>query len=96
VFPVAVVDRMLRDNGLPGPDEMQAVPLERLGEIFGADAVLYITLTDWGTRYQVLSSVTTVSAEAHLVDVASGQEIWRGQHTAAYDPNANNQASSVL
>ena len=40
VFPVAVVDRMLRDNGLPGAGEMHQVPLSRLGEVFGADAVL--------------------------------------------------------
>ena len=88
VFPVAVVDRMLRDNGLPGPGEMHQVPLQRLGEVFGADAVLYITLTDWGTSYRVLDSSTEVTAEAHLVDVASGQEIWRGQKTAAYSSSS--------
>ncbi len=82
VFPVAVVDRMLRDNGLPGPGEMQAVPLERLGEVFGADAVFYITLSAWGTSYRVLDSASEVSAEAHLIDVASGVEIWRGNASA--------------
>ncbi len=84
VFPVAVVDRMLRDNGLPGPGEMHQVPLTRLGEVFGADAVLYITLHDWGTAYRVIDSSTEVTAEASLVDVASGTEIWRGKHTATY------------
>jgi hypothetical protein len=82
VFPVAVVDRMLRDNGLPGPGEMHQVPLQRLGEVFGADAVLYITLHDWGTAYRVIDSATEVTAEASLVDVASGTEIWHGRHTA--------------
>lgn len=84
VFPVAVVDRMLRDNGLPGPGEMHEVPLARLGEVFGADAVLYITLHDWGTAYRVIDSSTEVTAEASLVDVATGTEIWRGKHTATY------------
>lgn len=82
VFPVAVVDRMLRDNGLPGPGEMHLVPLQQLGQVFGCDAVLYITLTDWGTAYRVLDSATEVSAEARMVDVATGTEIWRGQHSA--------------
>ncbi|MCI0634543.1 MAG: DUF799 domain-containing protein, partial [Actinobacteria bacterium] len=84
VFPVAVVDRMLRDNGLPGPGEMHQVPLTRLGEVFGADAVMYITLHDWGTAYRVIDSSTEVTAEASLVDVASGTEIWRAKHTAVY------------
>ena len=88
VFPVAVVDRLLRDNGLPGPGEMHQVPLTRLGEVFGADAVMYITLHDWGTAYRVIDSSTEVTAEASLVDVASGVEIWRGKHTAAYSSSS--------
>lgn len=88
VFPVAVVDRMLRDNGLPGPAEMHGVGLERVREVFGADAVLYITLEDWGTAYRVLDSSTEVTAEAHLVDTASGLEIWSGKHTAATSSSA--------
>ena len=84
VFPVAVVDRMLRDNGLSGPGEMHQAPLDRLREVFGADAVLYVTLKDWGTAYRVIDSATEVTVEAHLVDTASGTEIWAGQHTATY------------
>lgn len=88
VFPVAVVDRLLRDNGLPGPGEMHQAPLARLGEVFGADAVLYITLHDWGTAYRVIDSSTEVTAEASLVDVASGTEIWHGKHTASYSSSS--------
>ena len=78
VFPVAVVDRMMRDNGMPTSGEMHAVSLERIAQVFGADAVLYITLKDWGTSYRVIDSATQVTAEARLVDVRSGSEIWSG------------------
>lgn len=88
VFPVAVVARMLRDNGLPGPAEMQTIDLARVREIFGADAILYIALEDWGTAYRVLDSSTEVSAEARLVDVATGTEIWRGKHKAVRSSSA--------
>src|SRR5688572_32893350 len=84
VFPVAVVDRMLRDNGLSGPGEMHQAPLDRLREVFGADAVLYLTLKDWGTAYRVIDSATEVTVDAHLVDTATGTEIWAGEHTATY------------
>jgi hypothetical protein len=83
VFPVAVVDRMLRDNGLSGPGEMHQAPLDRIRDVFGADAVLYITLKDWGTAYRVIDSSTEVTVEAHLVDVASGTEIWAGEDSVA-------------
>lgn len=93
VFPVAVVDRMLRDNGLGGPGEMHTAPLERLRDVFGADAVLYITLHDWGTAYRVLDSSTEVTAEAHLVDTATGTEIWSGKHTAVLSSNSSGDGS---
>ena len=89
VFPVAVVDRILRDNGLPGPGEMHMAPLSRLRDVFGADAVLFIDLQDWGTAYQVIDSSTTVTAEARMVDLATGTEIWRGSHSAVASSSAD-------
>lgn len=94
VFPVAVVDRMLRDNGLAGPGEMHQAPLDRIREVFGADAVLYITLKDWGTAYRVIDSSTEVTVEAHLVDVASGTEIWAGEESAVMS-SSSGQGSLV-
>jgi len=88
VFPVAVVDRLLRDNGLTDPAAMHAAPLERIRDIFGADAVLYLTVQDWGTSYQVLSSATEVTVEAHMVDVATGTEIWSGTDSAVQSSSA--------
>ena len=84
VFPVAVVDAMMRENGLPTPGEMHTVSLDRIADIFGADAVLFVTLTDWGTSYQVIDSSTRVTAEARLVDVGTGTEIWSGSNSAYY------------
>ena len=43
VFPVAVVDAFMKENGLPTPGEMHTAPLDKIGEVFGADAVLYVT-----------------------------------------------------
>ena len=60
VFPVALVDRVLRENGLPTPYEMHAVPIDTLNAFFGADAILYTTIERWGTEYSVISSSTEV------------------------------------
>jgi hypothetical protein len=78
VFPVAVVDAFLKENGLPGPAEMHAVSLRKIREVIGADAVLYVTIENWGQKYQVLASTTVVKARAALVDTASGQTLWTG------------------
>jgi len=83
VFPVAVVDNYMKENGLPTPHEMNAVPLNKLRKVFGADAVLYIHIEDWGQKYQVVSSTTIVKARAKLVDVKTGAVLWEGTAQAA-------------
>ncbi|MEM1448163.1 MAG: GNA1162 family protein [Planctomycetota bacterium] len=82
VFPAALVTGMMRENGLPTPFEMHQVSLAKLYEVFGMDAVLYLTVTDWGTSYQVLSSSTRISIEGRLVDARTGDLLWAGSETA--------------
>jgi hypothetical protein len=76
VFPVVLVDHFLKDNGMPTPGEMVQAPLPKIREILGADAVLYITLKQYGTRYHLLSSTTAVAADARLVDTRTGTLLW--------------------
>jgi len=76
VFPIAVVDNMMKENGLLSPNDMHQVPLKKIDEIFGADAVLYITIDDWGQSYQILSTQTTVAISYRLVDVKTGMTLW--------------------
>lgn len=82
VFPVAVVDAVMKENGLPTSGEMHAVPLNKLREVFGTDAVLYITVQEYGQKYQVLASNTVVKAKATLVDVLTGTTLWEGTANA--------------
>ncbi|MDO8845747.1 GNA1162 family protein [Methylicorpusculum sp.] len=78
VFPVAVIDAYMKENGLPSSEEMHGVPLKKIKEIIGADAVLYVTIEEWGQKYMVLQSITTIKASAKLLDTASGEVIWYG------------------
>jgi hypothetical protein len=78
VFPVAVLDEMLKENGLPTAGEMHQVPLKKVAEITGADAVLYVTLLEYGSKYQVINSATTVRVQARLVDTKTELLLWEG------------------
>ena len=84
VFPVAVIDHFLKENGLPIPYEMHQIPLKKVDEIIGADAVLYIVIEEYGTDYHILSSDTTVSVNARLVDVKTGQDICIEKEVSAH------------
>jgi len=78
VFPVAVIDRFMTENGLADPAEMQAVPLQKIDEIIDPDAVLYAHIVEWGQKYHLISSDTTVDIKARLVDADSGTLLWEG------------------
>ncbi|GJG93550.1 DUF799 domain-containing protein [Cupriavidus pauculus] len=89
VLPVALVDETFRQNGLTTPGDIHTVPVPKLREIFGADAALYVTVTSYGSQYQVLSSVTKVTANAKLVDLKSGNDLWTGSATATNESSGN-------
>ena len=89
VLPVALVDETFRQNGLTVPGDIHATPVAKLRQIFGADAALYVTVAEYGSKYQVISSVTRVAANAKLVDLKTGDVLWSGTASAATDSSSS-------
>lgn len=79
IFPVSVIDQMMKENGLPSADEMHQVSLKKIKEIINPDAVLYITLEQYGSQFVLLQSQTTVVASGKLVSAVSGDVLWQGR-----------------
>ncbi len=94
IFPVSVVEEYMKDNGLPTAGEMHGVSLNKIDEIIGADAVLYITIVDWGQKYQVVNSKTVVSVKGRLVDVPSGTTLWTGDVRVVW--NSSDRDSNLV
>jgi hypothetical protein len=82
VFPVEVVDQFLKENGMPTAGEMHQAPLNKVAEITGADAVLFLTLQQYGSKYQVLAATTLVKVHARLVDTRTQTLLWEGDGAA--------------
>lgn len=95
VIPVALVAETLRENGIQTPAEAQALAPQKLQSIFGADAGLYIDVTQFGTQFLVLNSVTSVAANARLVDLKTGTQLWTGS-ARAQDGGSNSQGSLAV
>ena len=75
VFSVALVDEIFRQNGLTNGHDIQKAPIRKLREIFGADAVMYLHVEEYGASYQVVSSVTTVTVKGKLVDLKNSRTL---------------------
>ena len=90
VLPIALVDETFRQNGLTTANDIQGVPPAKLHDIFGADAALYITVSEYGTQYMLISSDTSVTASAKLVDLRTGTTLWTGSaHASSEEGNIN-------
>lgn len=96
VLPIALVDETFRQNGLTTPADIHQTPANKLQEIFGADAALYITVSEYGTRYMVISSETVVTASAKLVDLKTGTTLWTGTARASSEEGGNNSGGGLI
>ncbi len=95
VLPVTVVDEIFKANGVTVVDDMHQVSPNRLMDIFGADAALYIDIKEYGTKYFVVGSAAVVTAEASLIDLRSGDLLWKGRATASSEESNNNQQGGL-
>lgn len=82
VFPIILTDALLRDLGLPEAGLVHQMPLEQFREYFGADAVLFVTIKDWTTRYLVVQASTAVTVSLVLKDTRTGTVLWESIGTA--------------
>ncbi|MEB0048107.1 MULTISPECIES: DUF799 domain-containing protein [unclassified Pseudomonas] len=96
VLPIALVDETFRQNGLTTPADIHQAPADKLRDIFGADAALYITVTDYGTRYMIINSETVVTANAKLVDLKTGTTLWTGSARASSEEGNNNGGGNLI
>ena len=95
VFPVNLVQESFRENGLTMPQDIQDVSAQKLREIFGADAAVYIKVKQYGTKYNIVASESRVTVEGRIVDLRSGQQIWAGEATASSAESDSSSQSGI-
>lgn len=88
VFPVAMIDQMMKENGLPSANEMHQASVKKIREIINPDAILYLTLESYGTTFILLDSQTTVTVSGKLISAVTGEVIWEGR--ASVDDGSQN------
>ncbi|GHU27859.1 putative lipoprotein [Betaproteobacteria bacterium] len=90
VIPITLTEETFKQNGVTVAEEAHSLPLDKLREIFGADAALYITITRYGVSYRLIDSVVEIAASAKLVDLRNAQELWQGSASIAIGQNNSN------
>ncbi len=84
VFPVHLVKRLLEDEGLADPGLVHGADPMRLAGLFGADAILYITIDRWDAQYVLISTTVTVEFTYTIKDGKTGTTLWEHHQSMAY------------
>jgi len=85
-----MVKSVLSDDGLSDANLVHAGDPRRLGELFGADAVMYISIERWDARYAVLSTARHGFELTYTIKSAhTGQELWKQPSARCVSASAN-------
>lgn len=95
VFPVNTVKLLLEQEGLYEAAVVHQQDTAALAGLFGADAIMYVTINRWDAQYAVFSTTVTVDFSYRVV-TADGVEIWSAQKQMQYTPQNNNSSGSPL
>ena len=96
VMPVALVNETLRLNGVQTPQDAQQISVQRLREVFGADAALYMEVRKFGSVYRVITSESVVTVDARLVDLRDGRTLWTGSASASSAEQRGNPQGGLI
>jgi hypothetical protein len=95
VFPVNTAKFVLEQEGYYEGERIHQQPPETLANLFGADAVLYVTIKRWDARYAIIAATVTVQFDYRMV-ARDGTEIWAATQAMQYSPQNNNSSGNPL
>lgn len=90
VFPVHTAKTVLEQEGFYEGEVVHQQPPQALAKLFGADAVLYVTINRWDAQYAVFATTVTVNFDYRIVS-KDGTELWSANKQMQYTPQ--NQSS---
>ncbi len=96
VYPPALTKALLIDLGLPDAGLVHQMSPIELGKDFGADAVLFVVVEDWTTKYIGIWSSVSVGFSYSLRSAYTGEELWSARSRASKDSGVGNPIAMAV
>jgi len=94
VFPVNTSKMVLEQEGFYEGEQIAQQSPEALTKLFGADAVLFVTINRWDAQYAFIATTVTVDFDYRMV-AKDGTEIWTDKQKLVYSPQQQNSGSPI-
>lgn len=89
VFPTNLTKKLMETDGLSDPQLVHSAETQRVAGLFGADAVLYVEILDWKSKYVLTASNIEVKFLYTLKDGRTGNLLWQDERGMVYSTSAN-------
>lgn len=96
VLSTEVTNKFLQNEGLTSGEQLKTVPVQKFGQTFGADAVLYVTIDKWDTNYYVIGGNVTVGISYLLKSTKTGAELWSYADETKMDTSGDSNGGGLL
>jgi hypothetical protein len=73
------VDKMLQELGIVNPNDLYKIPAQELGEILGADALIYGKVTEYKNSYYLLYKQIRIGLSIKCVSTKDGSTFFEGE-----------------
>ncbi len=91
ILPIEITTELLKQEGIQDGDQLTNVNPKKFHTLFGADAVLFVTIHEWNTSYYVIGGGVSVALEFKLVSTSSGQILWQRKDRVVQDTSGDSQ-----
>lgn len=85
VYPLEVVTEILRNEGVADTEMILDLPASAFKQGFGADAVLFVTITGWDKTYLVIAANVSVGLEFVMKSTTTNEVLWSYSTVAVVD-----------
>ncbi len=75
------VDRILSQEGLESVEKIRSTPAQHLGEILGADAVIFGEVSQFDYYYGLLYAQLAAGLSMQMIDTRDGRVLWQVRDT---------------
>lgn len=91
VMPIPLVAMLLQLEGVTDGAQLQNAQADKFKTLFGADAVLFVTITHWNTDYYIAGGAVSVGADFKLISTSTNQALWQFHHVIEVDTSSESK-----
>lgn len=96
VLPTEITERFLKNEGISSGEELLSVPPQKFGQLFGADAVLYVAIDKWNTSYFVVGGNVKVGLDFRLKSTRTGELLWKYRNELTVDTSGGDAGLGII